>query len=316
MIDFNTLASATRLLIEAPLKPLQGTRFQPTGFPDLGAASYTLPDGTDMLLVESAQSMANRLETVCWDEAAAALSAPLAGMPYIQVMKDGEILTNSILEAHRLNSPYILESADKSFYNILREELEISDLGAINTAALARTLFKYDPSCLLHGIFLAKKDLAGGRLRLARALSSFIEAKNVRIAASGGVKKDDVNPKGEAAKGFGHVPFPRDEYTAENITAFFNLDLVQIRAYRLGEAAEKFLVALALYKIQAFLKTGLRLRTACDFEKDGMPIVTRPENVELATLIDLEQTLPTLIAAVTAEGLFADPAITQVTYKV
>ncbi len=312
----NALASASRLLIEAPLKPLQGTRFQPTGFPDLGAASYTLADGTDMLLVESAQSMANRLETVCWDEATASLAAPLAGMPYIQVMKDGEILTNSILEAHRLNSPYILESADKSFYNTLKEELDISDLGAINTAALARTLFKYDPSCLLHGIFLAKKDLAGGRLRLSRALSSFVEAKNVRIAPSGGVKKDEVNPKGEAAKGFGHVPFARDEYTAENITAFFNLDLVQIRAYRLGEAAENFLVALALYKIQAFLQKGLRLRTACDLEKDGMPEVTRPDSTSLPSLTELEESLPKLIAAVQSQGLFADPAITQVMYKV
>ena len=48
--------------MEADLKPLQGERFQPTGFPDLGAATYQLPDGTRMLLVESAQSMANHLE--------------------------------------------------------------------------------------------------------------------------------------------------------------------------------------------------------------------------------------------------------------
>ena len=54
--------SSGRLLVEADLVPLQGQRFQPTGFADLGAAVYTLPDGTRMLLVESAQSMANRLE--------------------------------------------------------------------------------------------------------------------------------------------------------------------------------------------------------------------------------------------------------------
>jgi CRISPR-associated protein Csb1 len=66
-IDFSVLNGAPRLLIEADLKPIQGTRFQPTGFPDLGAATYTLYDGTEMLLVESAQSMANRFEEVCWD---------------------------------------------------------------------------------------------------------------------------------------------------------------------------------------------------------------------------------------------------------
>ena len=34
------------------LKPLQGTRFQPTGFPNLGAARYRGPNGDEMLLVE------------------------------------------------------------------------------------------------------------------------------------------------------------------------------------------------------------------------------------------------------------------------
>ena len=34
-----------RLLIQAKLRPIQGTRFQPTGFPDLGAATYDAPDG-------------------------------------------------------------------------------------------------------------------------------------------------------------------------------------------------------------------------------------------------------------------------------
>lgn len=54
--------TSERVLMEADLAPLQGQRFQPTGFADLGAAVYTLPDGTRMLLVESVQSMANRLE--------------------------------------------------------------------------------------------------------------------------------------------------------------------------------------------------------------------------------------------------------------
>jgi CRISPR-associated protein Csb1 len=67
-IDFQALKSAPRLLMEAELKPLQGDRFQPTGFADLGPARYTLPDGTDMLLVESAQSVANRMELACCKE--------------------------------------------------------------------------------------------------------------------------------------------------------------------------------------------------------------------------------------------------------
>lgn len=69
MLDLNLLNEAPRLLAHAALRPVQGERFQPTGFPDLGPALYKLHDHTQMLLVESAQSMANRAETVCWDDA-------------------------------------------------------------------------------------------------------------------------------------------------------------------------------------------------------------------------------------------------------
>ena len=40
-LDLSSLEGAARLLIEVPLRPIQGSRFQPTGFPDLGAATYT-----------------------------------------------------------------------------------------------------------------------------------------------------------------------------------------------------------------------------------------------------------------------------------
>ena len=104
-MNIDSLKTEPRLLLQAKLKPIAGTRFQPTGFPDLGAAQYKLPDGTDMLLVESAQSLANRLETVCWDTLANDWVAPLKGLPCVVVTdKDGNPLTNSVLEAHRLNS--------------------------------------------------------------------------------------------------------------------------------------------------------------------------------------------------------------------
>src|SRR6185436_17469347 len=105
---YDALTNQPRLLIEAELSPVQGDRFQPTGFPDLGAATYKRPDGTPMLLVESAQSMANRLEAVCWDDAENRIVAPLAGLPHIVVELGNGLTTSSIQEAHRLNSPYII----------------------------------------------------------------------------------------------------------------------------------------------------------------------------------------------------------------
>lgn len=276
-VDLGALSGAPRLLFSIRLRPVQGDRIQPTGFPGLGAATYQTPKGTS-LLVESAQSMANRLESVCWNEAEQAPVPAIAGLSHVTVTRKGAFFTDTMLEAHRLNSPYLLESTDRSFFDELKSKLTGFDEGPIDRRKLAAVLLDYDASCLLHGVFLAKSALAGGRLRVARALSAFIEADGVRSAASGGVKNDHVNPSGSAKDGFGNVPFARDEFTADHITLFVNLDLALLRGYGLGADVERMLVLLALYKVSALLERGLRLRTACDLEAVESPVVaTRPD---------------------------------------
>jgi CRISPR-associated protein Csb1 len=315
-MNFKALENTNRLLIEADLKPLQGTRFQPTGFPDLGAATYQLPNAnrTEMVLLESAQSVANRLENTIWDEAAQDVIEPLRGISYVVVKQDGEVLTNSLLEAHRINSFYLLEGKDKSFVDDLKSELDALDKkGAIDPHKLSLTLAKYDINSLLHGVFLEK---IGGRFRLARALSGFIEAYNVRPVQFGGVKLDRVDPtKAEAKKGKkgkGNILYARTEYTAEAITAFFSLDLAQLRNYRLGDDATDLLIAIALYKIRSFLEDGLRLRTACDLECTDIR-VTRPEKFALPKRDELATLLPKLVKA--ARPLFNDQPVTVVEYQ-
>ena len=315
-LDLTALDNAPRLLLEARLKPVQGARFQPTGFPNLGHAVYDSPDGRGRtVLVESAQSMANRLETVCWDEAADDWAAPLRGLPVVKVVgKDGKPLTNSLLEAHRLNSPYILEGKDKSVFDVLKKRLAAMEVGRVDLRELAKVLLEFDTNALLHGVFLAKKELAGGRLRLARSLSAFVEAENATVAASGGVKNDKVNPSGDTAKGFGNVPFARDEWAAEEITAYFNVDLRQIRAFGLDADVERLLILLALFKIRKFLAEGLRLRTACDLDAVGVA-VTRPDGFDLPALDDVESELPGLIKAVGSQGLFGESRVRTVRYE-
>lgn len=318
-IDLTTLATAPRLLLEATLRPVQGTRFQPTGFPNLGHAVYDSPDGRGRtVLVESAQSMANRLETVCWDTVSDDWVKPLRGLPVVKVEdKDGTTLTNSLIEAHRLNSPYILEGKDKTVFNKLKDRLASMKVGRVDLRELARVLLEFDTNALLHGVFLAKKELAGGRLRLPRSLSAFVEAENAKVAASGGVKNDSVKPSAnpsEIAKGFGNVPFPRDEWVAEKITAFFNLDLRQIRAYGLEDEVERLLIVLALFKIQKFLVEGLRFRTACDLDAIDLK-VTRPGGFELPDLEAIETELPDLIEAVGSEGSFGEQRVLTVKYE-
>lgn len=307
-INYAQLQNVPRLLMEAGLRPLQGKRFQPTGFPDLGPARYTLPDGTEMLLVESAQSVANRMELACWDEANDDLIPELKGLPYIRVNNgDGSKLTNSVLEAHRINSPYILEGKDKVVFDQIKKDAAGMEIGPIKLPQLAALVLRYDANAVLHGVFIAKSDLAGGRLRLSRALSGFIEASNVRQAESGGVKNDRVDPRGDTKQGFGNVPFHRTEFVAEKIAAFFNLDLALLRGYGLGEDATRLLIALALFKVQRFLSTGLRLRTACDLrvDGDGGLAVTQPKGLNIPPENELLAECQRLIKACQANNLFA-----------
>ena len=68
MSDDNLVAKLLgqdRVLISAELHLANGSFFQPTGFPDIGACIYTDGAGHRRCLVESEQSMANRLEAVC-----------------------------------------------------------------------------------------------------------------------------------------------------------------------------------------------------------------------------------------------------------
>lgn len=302
-MNFNALDNQARLLIEADLWPVQGTRFQPTGFPDLGAAEYDGPDGQRMLLVESAQSMANRMEEVCWDEVADDWTPPLRGLPYIKVVdKEGKGITNSVLEAHRINSEYIARAKD--FAPIASEIGFKKDRPFDVRKQLVPVLFKYDVNSLIHGVFLEE---VAGVIRLPRVLSAFIEANDVGAAQSGGVKLNHVEPT--LKEGAGNVPYARTEYTAPRITAFFNLDLAQLRGFGLPDAARDLLIALALFKVRRFLRDGLRLRTACDLEARAVR-VTRPGDFELPQLVALEAALPALIQAVS--GGFA--GVTTVRY--
>ncbi|MDQ3366563.1 MAG: type I-U CRISPR-associated RAMP protein Csb1/Cas7u [Myxococcota bacterium] len=292
------LAATTRLLFSVELKPLQGDRFQPTGFPSLGAATYQTKVGTK-LLVESAQSMANRLETTCWDATRKRPLDVLDGISHVTVTRGGAFLTDTMLEAHRLNSPYLLENKrDTKFFDDLRVALGGLEEGPIDRPKFATTLLRFDVGSLLHGVFLAKKELAGGRLRIARALSAFIEASGVRVAASGGVKNDHVNPSGVTKEGFGNVPFARDEFTADRIDCHINLDLGQIRGYGLGTQVERLLVLLGLHRVRRLLDGDLRLRTACDLEpvERGAIVARRPDGFTLPPLADLEGAVKAAIA--------------------
>ena len=318
---FAPLNASPRLLMTARLKPLQGSRFQPTGFADLGPARYQglEKDGPaiEMLLVESAQSVANRMELACCKEDKRTLLDEFAGLPYVRSMYLGELLTTSYLEAHRLSSPYLLTM---DWAQKLAHEMNLRDDFPLNDQKIYKALFKYDPCSLLHGVWLSLKEyknvFSGGRVRVIRSLSGFIEAKGVRLAESGGTKFDRNFARTEeganAETGYGTLPFHRSEFTAEEIIAYFNLDLAQLRGYNLVPEATEFLIALALFKVRRFLSCGLRLRTACDLMVvDGLKTANFPVPEDMVLL----QAVKTGIASCREAGLFADPPVTEVVWK-
>ena len=261
----------SRLLLDVALEPAIGSRFQPTGFPDLNHAEFTRPNGSRCLLVESAQSMANRLESAGWLPETQEPHPAFDGLPYVRVVaeSDGRMLTSSRLEAHRLASAFVKDSklAGTSMVDVIKQRLGLRDDTPLSQRDIAAAVFALDPLCLVHGVFFADKSWPG-QPKISRALTAFIEAENVLPAHSGGVKRDAVRHAlgdgGGTAEGYGSVPFHRTEWTAEYITASFSLDRRQIAGYGLGDAASELLEAIALWEIREVLEDGLRLRTACD----------------------------------------------------
>jgi CRISPR-associated protein Csb1 len=254
-----------RTVLEADLTPIAGSLIQPTGFPDLGAAEF----GDGQLLVESAQSMANWLEGTTWDSARNDQVAELSVLPYVRVVSpEGAFLSSSRLEAHRLASAYIMTGKiDKAEgEKWMEQRLGLVKGMPLDSRAVARACFALDPVSLVHGVFFARKNWPW-QPKIARAVTSFIEASGIKPAVSGGVKRDVVinEAKGGAtAEGFGTVPHHRVEYTAGKITAYFTVDHAQFRSYGLSEPATELLEALAGYEIGTLLDQGLRLRTRCD----------------------------------------------------
>lgn len=294
-----TLAmDATRVVLKARYTPVVGSAFQPTGFPDLGAAEFERPveNGTQRaLLVESVQSLANHLEGTGWDAASNRPEDAVARLPYVQVSDpSGRFLTSSRLDPHRLAGAYVRNAkiGEKSVGQWLTERLGLEEGVPTDWKAVYRGLFDADPFALIHGLFMSDPQWRKvGNPKVRRAVTAVMEAHGARPVVSGGVKRDDVNPThGErsSSEGYGFVPFGRTEYTAERIELGVSVDLEQIRGYGLGEAETTLLEAVALWEIRSLLDNPLRLRTACDLELTGEVEVRRPDGWELPDAETLE----------------------------
>lgn len=291
MID--ALDQATRLIVDARLRPVIGSTFQPTGFANLGAAEFQRPGKPPSLLVESVQSLANHFEAAGFDAAMKRPVALLSELPWIDVRApDGEHLTSSREEPHRLAAAYIRNAQIDGQAGLVwtADRLGLRPGMPLDWQAIYAAIFALDPLCLIHGVFFSDKGFHGNP-KVRRALSAVIEAHDVAPVVSGGLKRDDVQFKGSegqgAEEGYGFVPFGRVEYTAKEIVFSASIDLAQLRGYGLAAPATTLLTLLAVWELRSLLDGPLRLRTACDLEVEDLS-VRRPDGFTLPSLAELE----------------------------
>jgi CRISPR-associated protein Csb1 len=299
-------ANIHRLVLQATLVPVTGDLFQPAGFPDIGHVIYDAPrkDGTKekVCIVDSAASMANHLEAVSLASVQTLeLHPDLEGMPYVECLtdapetKDGtaptRLVVTSLSEGHRLASSYFLDDKGKiirdntvsaeNFATVLRAGFGIQDLGK-KTHPLPgdwwnvfRTIFRYDPNSLVHGILFPAMGI-----KLSRVLTAHHEAFGADRVGLSGVKFDKL---GKTTSG--QPIFSVDKETAREIRATFVIDLSLIRSFGRGDYGLKnnqkqFLLELALWKIGRLLSSPFRFRSGCDLvcaKLERLDGVNRPE---------------------------------------
>ncbi|MEW6365727.1 MAG: type I-U CRISPR-associated RAMP protein Csb1/Cas7u [Acidobacteriota bacterium] len=266
-------------------------RFQPAGFPEIGHVIYDRPrkdGGTEKVcIVDSAASMANHLEAICV-ASPTELHEALHGLPYVVCVTDSDgspspdrVVTTSLSEGHRIASDYFLDARplcngqpdQEKLRERLRREFGIIEVKKDKTYfippetwwSIYKTIFKYDPNSLVHGVMFAREQI-----KISRLLTGHFEAHGAARVGRSGVKFDRL---GKTTSG--QPIFSVDEETAHEIRATFVLDLALLRSYGrgdngLGEKHKKLLLDLSLWKVSQLAASPFRFRSGCHLQCEGL----------------------------------------------
>ncbi len=256
-------------------------------------------------IVDSAASMANHLESVCLRGAHDfELVDDLSGMPYLRcvtgaigengTLGDRELVVTTLTEGHRIASTYFLGARNKqsgkwdgkggqrvvdgrinavSFGDELVREFGVvlADSKRAHPPAerwwdVFKTIFKYDPNALVHGVLFPQ-----WQIKIPRVLTAHLEAFGAAHVDRSGVKFDRL---GKTTSG--QPIFAVDDATAREIRATFVLDVALVRSFGrrketatlgLTDEQKEFLVALALWKIRQLLAAPFRFRSGCHLQR-------------------------------------------------
>ena len=125
-----------------------------------------------------------------------------------------------------------------------------------------KTIFRYDPNALVHGVLFPQ-----WQIKIPRVLTAHLEAFGASRVDRSGVKFDRL---GKTTSG--QPIFAVDDATAREIRATFILDTALVRSFGrtngdtalgLTNEQKQFLIALALWKVQRLCETPFRFRSGC-----------------------------------------------------
>jgi CRISPR-associated protein Csb1 len=264
--------------------------------------------------------MANHLESVCMSGPHDfALHEDLTGMPYLRCvtgdLTDGnllaqdkrELVVTSLTEGHRIASTYFLEGrsleanalAKEVFSKTLESEFGIKLPGSKRAHPPAdkwwdvfKTVFRYDPNALVHGVLFPQYQI-----KIARFLTAHLEAFGAARVDRSGVKFDRL---GKTTSG--QPIFAIDDAVASEIRATFVLDVALLRSFGrtekkngsdeakargLSENQKQFLAALALWKIDRLLRVPFRYRSGCHLELQSL----KQGNVDVALAVNMKNAI-------------------------
>lgn len=308
----------------APVADLD--RFQPAGFPEVGHVIYKAPRKggrvEDVCIIDSPASMANHLETVCCQSATdPALHLELAGLPYVECVTDREdgkrdrLVCTTLTEGHRIASDYFLDGLldavwkeerqegkkkveahweGEAFRARLRKEFGLQEvekdkryfLYPDNWWTIYKTIFRYDPNSLLHGVLFAKEQI-----KISRILTAHLEAIGAARVGRSGVKFDRL---GKTTSG--QPIFNVDEETAREIRATFIVNLAMLRSYGRGESGlgtpgKRLLLDLAIWKIGRLLEQPFRYRTQCHLNCESVSLTAGKQTATTLPKVSIRESI-------------------------
>ncbi len=271
----------------------------------------------NVCIVDSPASMANHLEAVCMrGPHDYELVDELKGMPYVRCVtgepENGRlpvekrtVVVTTLTEGHRIASTYFLDGQvigpdgsletktgksqpePKQFKDVLIKEFGIKLPKSSKAHPPAdrwwdvfKTIFRYDPNALVHGVLFPQ-----WQIKIPRLLTAHLEAFGAGRVDRSGVKFDRL---GKTTSG--QPIFAVDDATAREIRATFILDVALLRSFGrangtqvlgLNERQKEFLAALALWKIQRLLERPFRFRSGCHLECVGLQCDDKQVGIEV-----------------------------------